>query len=810
MTVTNESFVSGDPVEITELSDSVFGSFFPQNTVTGVISTTCFALEDVVLLAPGDSANCTITAFLSGQAGDAHVDNATVAAIGEEGSRATADDAAVVLFTDVIPAITVTKTADQPSVDETGELVTFTVTAENDTLEALTVDSLSDDVYGDLTKVADSTCVAGAVLEPNDGVVGSGDDTYTCAFTVIVAQLGTELQHQDSVVVTVHDNDGNSRSAGDDEIVTFDLIPPTVELTKQDQPDGNATVDEPGGDVPYAITVTNTSDEPVTITTLTETIQYESAGGETTYDLLGPLAPPISDVQCSQNLSALLAPDQTVTCTFVAALSGTAQVVTDRVDVVVTDNDGQIAGDVAAAQVPILDVRPAVAIVKTAAPTVISPGDEVTYKLVITNLSTVEPVTVLTLDDDRFGNILAECEGFGMATTLGPGASTSCQFERVLDEAPGTTHTNIVTVSAADDETLANLDAAPGSRDPSLVAVTATSQASVATVGPDLELTKSDAGYVATAGQQTPFPYTITVTNIGEGEVNPADAVTVVDDLPDAFEWVAPAPAGCTINGQQLMCSLAPASLSPAGTSATLVATARVAPDAVAGNFDNRAYVTTPDDAVTAPPPCSDTGAVAADNNVDCETTPVASSITTALASECVNHAPYISYDITPFGFTPSGGATLTFYDLDGNLVDSTHVANLTGRVLYPGAQVDGAGTATDWPGWKFENGQWVADPTDAHLRDGLRVVVEVNPTSEGTVSYPGAASACADPAPVPPTTLPPSIVPPTIVPPGVQAPGALPSTGSSSTVPFVLAAFGLIAVGGLTLLLGRRRRTDS
>ena len=295
-----------------------------------------------------------------------------------------------------------------------------------------------------------------------------------------------------------------------------------------------------------------------------------------------------------------------------------------------------------------------------------------------------------------------------MATTLGPGASTTCQFERVLDEAPDTTHTNIVTVSAADDETMANLAVAPEFQDGSLVPVTATSQASVLTVGPDLELTKSDAGFVATAGQQTPFPYTITVTNIGEGEVNPADAVTVVDDLPDAFEWVAPAPAGCTINGQQLTCSLAAASLRPAGTSATVVATARVAPGAVAGNFDNRAYVTTLDDPVTAPPSCTDTEAVAADNNVDCETTPVASSITTDLASECVNNAPYITYDITPFGFTPSGGATLTFYDLDGNLVDSTHVADLTGRVLYPGAQVDAAGIATDWPGWKFENGAMV------------------------------------------------------------------------------------------------------
>ena len=323
---------------------------------------------------------------------------------------------------------------------------------------------------------------------------------------------------------------------------------------------------------------------------------------------------------------------------------------------------------------------------------------------------------------------------------------------------------------------------------------------------------------MATAGQQTPFQYTITVVNVGEGEVNLADTVTVVDDLPDAFEWVAPAPSGCSINGQQLTCSIPAASVRPAGTTAVIVATARVKAGAVAGNFDNRAYVTTPDDAVTAPPPCTDTEAVAADNNVDCETTPVVSSITTALASECVDNAPYITYDITPFGFTPSGGATLTFYDLDGNLVDSMHVADLTGRVLYPGAEVDAAGIATDWPGWKFENGLWVVDPSDAHLRDGLRVVVEVNPTSEGTVSYPPASSACADPAPadqaqVPPTTLPPTTVPPFVLPPTtvppttVPPPVVLPPTGSNSTLPFVLAAFGLVAVGGLALLLGGRRR---
>src|SRR4029079_14047585 len=94
---------------------------------------------------------------------------------------------------------------------------------------------------------------------------GRGPDTYTCEFTVLVAQLAVELQHEDKVTVTAHDNDGNSADAVGAAIVLFDLIPPTVELTKQDQPDGLATVDEPGGDVPYRITVTNTSDEQVRI-----------------------------------------------------------------------------------------------------------------------------------------------------------------------------------------------------------------------------------------------------------------------------------------------------------------------------------------------------------------------------------------------------------------------------------------------------------------------------------------------------------------------------------------------------------------
>jgi LPXTG-motif cell wall-anchored protein len=65
---------------------------------------------------------------------------------------------------------------------------------------------------------------------------------------------------------------------------------------------------------------------------------------------------------------------------------------------------------------------------------------------------------------------------------------------------------------------------------------------------------------------------------------------------------------------------------------------------------------------------------------------------------------------------------------------------------VYPGASVDAAGNPTDWPGWVFDGDEWVPDPTDSYLRDGLTVRVDVNPTATGQVSYPPATSACADP----------------------------------------------------------------
>jgi LPXTG-motif cell wall-anchored protein len=155
----------------------------------------------------------------------------------------------------------------------------------------------------------------------------------------------------------------------------------------------------------------------------------------------------------------------------------------------------------------------------------------------------------------------------------------------------------------------------------------------------------------------------------------------------------------------------------------------------------------------------------------------------TAITPVCVNDAPFVR---VTFGNQPEFNgrpATVTFIDINGVTV-ATHSATYTAggslTFVYPGASVDAAGNPTDWPGWVFDGDEWVPDPTDSYLRDGLTVRVDVNPTATGQVSYPPATSACADPERGGATTT---------------VAGALPATGAASG--------GLAWAAGLSLALG-------
>lgn len=166
-----------------------------------------------------------------------------------------------------------------------------------------------------------------------------------------------------------------------------------------------------------------------------------------------------------------------------------------------------------------------------------------------------------------------------------------------------------------------------------------------------------------------------------------------------------------------------------------------------------------------------------------------------AFGPECVADIPYIDYDIEVVG-TSNDTATITFFDLDDNLVEVHEDMPLSGQVIYPGASL-----APDWPGWKLNDaGFWVPDPSDEVLREGLTVLVEVNPTATASVSYPAATALCASPPEnQPTTTLPPATT--------VAIVTELPATGSGIQRTTIWIGLTLIAAGAVVLFTTRRRR---
>lgn len=160
----------------------------------------------------------------------------------------------------------------------------------------------------------------------------------------------------------------------------------------------------------------------------------------------------------------------------------------------------------------------------------------------------------------------------------------------------------------------------------------------------------------------------------------------------------------------------------------------------------------------------------------------------------CDHDAPWITFDVTlidPDGQVTSNEAKLVLTDGTntttialGTLVNGS----LSGRVLWPGASVNGAGEATGWPGWAFENGQWVEVPGNFRwTRGAITATIEVNPSLVVPLSYPPATPQCAA-GPQNPSTA------------------SLPATGMTAAVGPIAIAGGVVLVLGLGFLLFRRR----
>ncbi len=415
--------VSGEPFfTVLALIDDVYGDLNGQGD--------CVLPQ--VAVASG-TYTCSFPGAFSGDPGDSQTD--VVGVIGADVSGPFVRfDSATVDISDILPALEVTKTATPNPIDEPGGAVTFGVAVTNTSQEAAFLTLLTDDVYGDLDGRGD--CVADGSVAIAPGA------TYTCSFSEDVTGNAGDVR-TDFVLAQLSDDDGNDAFALGRADVTIDDVLPSIAMDKTPRP---ASVPEPGGTVSFGVVVTNTSIEPVEITSLSD-------------DVYGDL-----DGQGSCVLPQTIAPGERYICSFPATVSGNAgDTATDVITASGADDEGNPVVGTASASVPITESAPSLSISKVASPASLpEPGGSVSYTVTITNSSvSTDPVTVDSLSDSIEGAPgvvpadLACVSGgadVGVPFTLASGASAVCTFGGSVSGNAGDSTSDTFTASGTDDE----------------------------------------------------------------------------------------------------------------------------------------------------------------------------------------------------------------------------------------------------------------------------------------------------------------------------------------------------------------------
>ena len=237
---------------------------------------------------------------------------------------------------------------------------------------------------------------------------------------------------------------------------------PTISVTKTATP---GSIPEPGGDVSFAVSVTNTGNVAVSLTSLVDNVHGDVNGK-------GSCVVPQS-----------LAPGATYACAFTAFVGGVGGTV--EIDVV-TARAATLEGRQATASddatVTITDVVPAIAVTKTPSVTRLEePGGDVTFTITIQNL-VPESLGIVALSDDLLGDLddprNRDLTNNTCANSVGDliaaGATYECQFTAFVTGQAGDRHVNTVTVTVTDDEEAL---LAGEFRDTAVTVISATAQA---------------------------------------------------------------------------------------------------------------------------------------------------------------------------------------------------------------------------------------------------------------------------------------------------------------------------------------------
>jgi choice-of-anchor A domain-containing protein len=137
---------------------------------------------------------------------------------------------------------------------------------------------------------------------------------------------------------------------------------------------------------------------------------------------------------------------------------------------------------------------------------------------------------------------------------------------------------------------------------------------------------------------------------------------------------------------------------------------------------------------------------------------PAEHDIMVTAESKCVKNAPWLEYCVTPNYDTKGKSATIEWLNEAGEVVKTDKDQPLTGKLLFPGAAVDGTGQGIAYPGWEYVDGKWrqVSDLTSSIRMYGCKIRVTVSPSQTVDIAYPiGSATCFTSPPPTPSTPLP-------------------------------------------------------
>ncbi len=500
---------------------------------------------DIGTMEPGDVFTVSVVGTTDAPDCGVLTNTASIEASNEDEEAAGNGNSSTATISVLCPDVIVEKSTDTPVVSASDE-VGFTIVVTNpagenvgNAYDVVLTDTLPAGIEWTIDPANEACSIAddGISLTCDIGTMAPGDEfSVTVVGPTDPTDCGT-LENTASADAS-NEAEGDLDNNADD--ASIEVLCPDIEVLKEAAEESVSAADE----VSFTITVNNIGDGRADNVVLTDTLP---AGVEWVIE--------------PENEACAIADDGvTLTCDIGTMESGDTFSVTvvgptDPTDCGTLENtasadasneaEEDLANNSDDASIDVL--CPDIEVLKSAAESPISSGDQASFTITVSNLGEGNAYDVVVTDDLPDGvswSIDPAVDGCSIT-----GGTLTCDFGTM---APGDTIdiTVVGTTDAADCGLLENLASAEASNEAEGDLDNNEADATIEVLCPDLAVEKTAAESPISAGDEASF--TITVSNIGEGN---AYDVVVTDVLPTGVEWaIDPAVEGCAIADGTLTC----------------------------------------------------------------------------------------------------------------------------------------------------------------------------------------------------------------------------------------------------------------